>query len=170
MLRLDAEPQPLVALASARDALGLRATRILEHVEWPGKPGASAAAAALTPEEQQWFTAGEQVYKNLCQACHQADGRGQERMGANLVGSSLALGSPQVAARVVLNGKEGKIGLMPPLGGALSDDQIAGALTFVRRQWGNDASAVPPSLVKSVRAQTADRTRPWTDDELANVK
>jgi mono/diheme cytochrome c family protein len=170
MLRLDAELTPLVAMASARDALGSRAARILEHVQWPGKAGASAAAAPLTPEEQQWFNSGEQVYKNLCQACHQADGRGQERMGANLVGSSLALGSPQVAARVVLNGKEGKIGLMPPLGGALSDDQIAGALTFVRRQWGNDASPVPPSLVKSVRAQTADRTRPWTDDELAAIK
>jgi mono/diheme cytochrome c family protein/glucose/arabinose dehydrogenase len=170
MLRLDAELTPLVAMASARDALGSRAARILEHVQWPGKAGASAAAAPLTPEEQQWFNSGEQVYKNLCQACHQADGHGQERMGANLVGSSLALGSPQVAARVVLNGKEGKIGLMPPLGGALSDDQIAGALTFVRRQWGNDASPVPPSFVKSVRAQTADRTRPWTDDELAAIK
>ena len=35
---------------------------------------------------------------------------------------------------------------MPPLGASLSDEQIAGALTFVRRQWGNQASAVLRTL------------------------
>ena len=28
---------------------------------------------------------------------------------------------------------------MPPLGATLTDEQIAGALTYVRRQWGNAA-------------------------------
>ena len=39
--------------------------------------------------------------------------------------------------RILINGKEGPVGLMPPLGTTLSDDQIAGVLTFVRRSWGN---------------------------------
>ena len=170
MLRLPAEPNALVALAAESDPLGARAARVLEHVVWPGKAGAPPAVSPLTVQEQASFDAGEQVYKNLCQACHQADGHGQEKMGANLVGSPLATGAPEVAARIVLNGKEGKIGLMPPLGGVLSDEQIAGALTYVRRQWGNAASAVTPNLVKQVRAQTASRTRPWTDDELGGIK
>lgn len=170
VLRLNAEPQALVALAAASNELGPRAVRVLEHVQWPGKAGAPAAPSALTAEEQQWFDAGEQVYKNLCQACHQADGRGMERLGANLVGSPLAIGSAEITARIVLNGKEGKIGLMPPLGGGLSDDQIAGALTYIRRQWGNTAPAVSPTLVRTVRSQTADRTRPWTDEELGGIK
>ncbi len=170
MLRLQAEPKALIALAAESDPLGARAARVLEHVVWPGKAGAPPAVSPLTAQEQASFDVGEQVYKNLCQACHQADGHGQEKMGANLVGSPLAIGAPEVAARVVLNGKEGKIGLMPPLGGVLSDQQIAGALTYVRRQWGNAASAVTPDLVKQVRAQTASRTRPWTDDELTGVK
>ena len=38
-------------------------------------------------------------------------------------------------------GKEGPIGLMPPLGGALNDDQIAAVLTYVRREWGNTRRA-----------------------------
>ena len=52
----------------------------------------AAPAAPLTPEQQVWFNAGETVYKNLCQACHQADGRGQDKVAASLVGSAFALG------------------------------------------------------------------------------
>jgi len=170
VLRLNAEPAPLVAVASTADELGARAARVLEHVQWPGKAGAPAPPPVLTPEERQWFAAGEEIYKNLCQACHQPDGRGLERVGANLVGSPWVTGAPEVAARIVLHGKEGTIGLMPPLGAALSDDQIAGALTFIRRQWGNTASAISPALVKSVRSQTTDRNRPWTNGDLAAIK
>jgi len=106
------------------------------------------------------------VYRNICQACHQPDGRGQDRVAPSLVGSTLALASPDIPARILLNGKEGPIGLMPPVGSVLSDDQIAGVLTYVRREWGQPGSAVDPAAVKSVREQTAGRTRPWTNDEL----
>src|SRR4029078_11008752 len=115
---------------------------------------------------QQRFEAGRDVYKNICQACHQPDGRGQERVAPSLVGSTLALASPDIPARILLNGKEGPVGLMPPVGSVLSDDQIAGVLTYVRREWGQPGSAVDPAAVKSVRAMTADRTRPWKHDEL----
>ena len=55
---------------------------------------------------------------------------------------------------------------MPPLGSALSDDQIAATLTYIRREWGHTASAVTPAIVKDVRARSTDRTRPWTEAEL----
>ena len=58
---------------------------------------------------------------------------------------------------------------MPPLGAGLSDEQIAAVLTYVRRQWGNEASAVDPKTVKDTRALTAGRTRPWTNDELLAI-
>ena len=58
---------------------------------------------------------------------------------------------------------------MPPIGAALSDDQIAAALTYIRREWGHTASAVAPALVKEVRSQTAGRARPWTNDELKQL-
>jgi mono/diheme cytochrome c family protein len=44
---------------------------------------------------------------------------------------------------------------MPPLGTTFSDDQIAGVLTFVRRSWGNQASAVDPG--RGRRHSQADR-------------
>jgi mono/diheme cytochrome c family protein/glucose/arabinose dehydrogenase len=164
-LKLEREPA-LVGLAAQNDELSIRARDLLARLEWPGKPGV-AAVTPLTAAEQARFDAGKIVYQNLCQACHQPDGRGRDKLGAPLVGSAFALaGDPTIAARIVLNGKEGPIGLMPPLGNALSDDQIASVLTYVRREWGHTASAVDPSSIAAMRKATADRTRPWTNEEL----
>src|SRR6185295_1937711 len=111
ILRLNREPPALSALAGGSGDLSARAGRVLERVEWPGKPGAAAPVAPLTAEEQQRFDAGRDVYKNICQACHQPDGRGQDRVAPSLIGSTLALASPDIPARILLNGKEGPIGL-----------------------------------------------------------
>jgi mono/diheme cytochrome c family protein len=78
----------------------------------------------------------------------------------------MALTDPGIPVRILLHGKEGTVGLMPPLGTSLTDEQIAGVLTYVRRQWGNEAAAVKPEMVKETRAATTGRTRPWTQEEL----
>ena len=135
-------------------------------MEWPGKPGAAAPIAPLTAEEQRRFNAGQEVYKNICQACHQPDGRGQERLAPSLVGSTLALGPAGIPARILLHGKEGGIGLMPPVGQAFTDDQIAAVLTYIRRDWGQAGAPVDAETVRQVRATTAGRAKPWTNDEL----
>lgn len=128
------------------------------------------AAIPLTPAEQQRFEAGRTIYQNLCQACHQADGRGQERLAPSLIGSELALAaSATIPIRIVLNGKEGSVALMPPLGGALSDEQVAAALTYIRREWGHTASAIDPAAVAATRRETAGRSRPWTNEELTRL-
>ncbi len=164
-LRLQREPAPLTALAASKDDLAPRATTVLTGVAWPGKPG-EAVVTPLTALEQQRFDAGREVYQNICQACHQPDGRGQASVAPSLVTSPLALAAGGIPVRILLNGKEGSVGLMPPIGSVLNDDQIAAVLTYVRRSWGNAAAAVDPDLVRSVRALTAGRTRPWTDREL----
>jgi mono/diheme cytochrome c family protein len=102
----------------------------------------------------------------MCQACHQADGRGQPGRAASLVGSPIALAGPEVPVRVLLGGKEGTTGLMPPLGAALTDAQVASVLTYVRREWGHGASPIVPALVAHERSAGKSRTRPWTDAEL----
>ena len=165
-LRLNQEPAGLTRLATRTEELGTRAANVLARVSWPGKPGDAASLPPLTPEEQRRFDAGHEIYRNICQACHQPDGRGQERLAPSLVGSELALAAAEIPTRILLNGKEGPIGLMPPIGSAITDDQIASVLTYIRREWGQDGTPVDPATVKSVRALTADRTRPWTNDEL----
>jgi mono/diheme cytochrome c family protein len=146
--------------------LSKRAAAVLARIEWPGKPGV-VAVAPLTAQEQARFDEGRTVYQNLCVACHQADGRGLAKVANSLVGSQLTLAAPGIPARILLNGKEGPNGLMPPLGGALTDEQIASVLTYIRREWGNTATPVDAATVAQIRTQTAGRTRPWTDAELA---
>ena len=121
----------------------------------------------LTADEQRRFDAGREIYRNVCQACHQPDGRGQDRLAPTLIDSALALAAPDIPTRILLNGKEGAVGLMPPIGSTLSDDQIASVLTYVRREWGQAGTAVDPETIRSVRSLTSSRTRPWTNDELA---
>jgi mono/diheme cytochrome c family protein/glucose/arabinose dehydrogenase len=168
---LKVSREPALSQLASRDTseLGKRSAAVLARVEWPGKAGV-VAATPLTPAEQARFEAGREVYKNLCVACHQADGRGAEKLGKPLVASEFTLDVPGIPVRVLINGKEGPVGLMPPLGGALSDDQIAAVLTYVRREWGNAGTAVDAAAVADVRKATAGRSRPWTDQELAGIR
>jgi mono/diheme cytochrome c family protein len=159
------EPVAFSALAAGGGDLGARAATVLTRVTWPGKAG-TAAATPLTSDEQQRFEAGRDIYRNVCQACHQQDGRGQDRVAPGLIGSPLLFAPAGIPARILLNGKEGAIGLMPPIGSSLGDEQIASVLTYVRREWGQTGAPVDPATVKALRAATAERTRPWTDDEL----
>jgi mono/diheme cytochrome c family protein len=129
----------------------------------------AAPIPALTDEEQRRYVAGREVYRNICQACHQPDGRGHDGLAPSLVDSPLALAAADITTRILLNGKEGTVGLMPPLGATLSDEQVASVLTYVRREWGQAGTAVDPATVKSVRALTSGRTRPWTNDELMSM-
>lgn len=166
---MNREPAALTKMAASTDDFGPRASKLLERVSWPGKAGEPAPVAPLTPDEQRRFNAGQDVYRNLCQGCHQPDGRGQEKLAPTLVGSPLLLTAPEIPARVLLNGKEGGVGLMPPIGGAISDDQLAAVLTYVRREWGNTAAPVDASVIKAVRSLTVGRLRPWTDEELLKL-
>ena len=164
-LRVKKEPTTLSQLAAGGGELGTRAANVLARVSWPGKPGATVTTP-LTADEQRRFEAGRELYRSICQACHQPDGRGQDRVAPSLVGSPLLFAAAGVPARILLNGKDGKIGLMPPIGFVLDDEQIASVLTYVRREWGQTGAPVDPSSVKAIREATAGRTRPWTDDEL----
>ncbi len=165
-LRLTRAPEAFVRLAAQDTPLGKQAAAVLTRITWPGKPGDEAAPPPLTAIEQQRFDQGRTLFEAMCQACHQADGRGQPGRAASLVGSPLALAGADVPARILLNGKEGTTGLMPPLGSAMTDAQVASVLTYVRREWGHGASPINPATIARVRAATKDRTRPWTDAEL----
>ena len=59
--------------------------------------------------------------------------------------------------------------VMPPLGSQLKDRDIAGALSFVRQEWGNSAASVSEDLVAGIREEQGLRTNPWTIDELISL-
>jgi mono/diheme cytochrome c family protein len=131
-------------------------------------PGATAAAP-LSATEQLRFNAGKEVYSTICVSCHQPDGLGADKVAASIVGSPLALGNPAIPTRIVLHGKTGTVGTMPPVGQGLSDEQIANVLTYIRREWGHGASVVDAATIRDIRAATKARQKPWTEAELAGV-
>jgi mono/diheme cytochrome c family protein len=155
-------------LTSEPGDLGTLAQAVAARLDWPGKPVARVEVPPLSAEEKARFEAGRKLYGNLCVACHGPDGRGREHQAPSLVGSPLLVGDAGIPTRVVLAGKEGDIGLMPPLA-VLTDDEIASVLTYVRRVWGNTASAVEPDAVKEIRGLTKVRTRPWSAEELRGL-
>ncbi len=166
-LSLAAAPQPLLGRAHEGGEIDALVARLLDGMDWPGKPRPVATAAPLTADEQQRFDAGKELYGRLCVACHQPDGRGREGLAPALAGSPFVTGRAGITARIVIHGKEGKA-MMPPLG-TLSDAEIAGVLTFVRRSFGHTASPVGVDLVKEVRGASLGRERPWTEAELRAV-
>ena len=171
-VRLATAPAALLDLAAAGGEMGKRAEALLARLTWPGKAQDAASAAEakpLTPEEQKRFEAGGPIYGTLCAACHGEDGRGVQDVAPGLIGSAFALGPAGVPARILLHGKEGNVGLMPPLGSVLNDEQVAAVLTYTRRSWGNQATAVDPATVQQVRKETADRLRPWNEEELKKL-
>ena len=73
------------------------------------------------------------------------------------------------ASTITVNGKPftSIAPIMPPQA-ALSDQQIADVLTFVRNSWGNKASAVSPDQVADIRA-SEKRTAPWVEADILKI-
>lgn len=119
---------------------------------------------------------GKAVYDALCLNCHQPEGKGLPGIYPSIAGTDWAKGDPARLIKIVLHGLSGPILVdgqefkqmaplpMPPMG--LDDQQMADVLTYVRSNFGNNASPVTPDQVKQVRAATADRSIFWTQDEL----
>ncbi len=169
LLALPQVPVTLTAMKDPKFGITPVATRLLARLTWPGKPTPVVEVAPLTAAEQKRFEQGREVYNNLCVACHQPDGQGREKVAPTLVNSRYVQADPGVATRIVLAGKEGPVGLMPPLGASLSDEQIASVLTYIRREWGHTASPVAPADVKEIRGLTSSRNRPWTEEEIGRL-
>ncbi|SFT77073.1 Cytochrome C oxidase, cbb3-type, subunit III [Mesorhizobium sp. YR577] len=99
--------------------------------------GALADSAGVTFSSGNNFTekTGEELYANVCAACHMSEGQGAVGAGhypalaknANLEASGYPI-------TILLNGLKG----MPPVGKMMSDDQIAAVVNYVRTHFGNN--------------------------------
>jgi mono/diheme cytochrome c family protein len=107
------------------------------------------------------MVAGKAIYADRCSACHVGNGEGVENLFPKLAMAPLANGADASSMiRVVLAGSRAgatdaapTAPAMPSLGWALSDDNLANVLTYVRNSWGNAAPAVSSADVKAVREQ-----------------
>ena len=110
---------------------------------------------------QSSFAAGQQLYSRVCITCHQKDGGGVPRLNPPLIRTDYVLGDKSRLIQIVLKGLNKPIEIEDemytnpmPAQAALSDQQIADVLTYVRNSFGNKASAISPSEVKAIRAKT----------------
>lgn len=179
-LRLPKEPSGLSELVGSSNVkIKELATRAASVMSWPGKPGdTTPPLKPLTEEEQKLFDNGREVFAQICSQCHQPSGLGQAGTAPRLVDSEWLLGPKDRVVRIVLDGLHGPIAVagrttdleMPGLK-ALSDEQIASALTFLRRNWGHEADPISVTTVNQIRQQTTDRgDELWTAEELSKIK
>jgi len=163
-INLPSHPRQLTAMASGSGVLAQAAATATSVIGWPGKP--RPTAPPRTPAEETLFQQGRELYTSTCEGCHMPEGQGVPGVGAVLAGSPFVTGNPNVTVRILLHGKEGPIGLMPPAGQSMSDEEIAAVTTYIRQSFGNIASPVPPAGVKEWRQAYTHRATPWTPDEL----
>lgn len=130
--------------------------------------GAGGGGAANGP--------GAKVFSSNCASCHQPNGKGVPGVYPSLVGSAFVQGDPNISVRIVLNGFKGEIerngtkfnGVMTPFKDALSDEEIAEVLTFVRASWGNSAEAIDAATVADIRAKIAGHAGQFIESELTS--
>ena len=117
---------------------------------------AQAQKSAGTPSV---MTLGKTIYAQHCKTCHQVDGAGAQNMIPTLIKTDYVLGNKARLIKILLNGMNGEITVNGdiysnemPSQKKLTDNEIAAVLTYVRKSFGNKASAVTVSEVKTVRA------------------
>ncbi|HEY9489082.1 MAG TPA: c-type cytochrome, partial [Chryseosolibacter sp.] len=108
--------------------------------------------------EKGELTGGAKVYDIYCGTCHQRDGEGASGRFPPLAKASWVTGDKNLLIGIVLKGMEGPIdvggeqfnGTMPQHS-FLNNEEIANVLTYIRQNFGNNASAVTPEEVAVVR-------------------
>ena len=131
-----------------RLALAAAVTATSASLCWTAPALADAASSAGGGPAIRADT-GQQVYQHVCQGCHMANGQGA--VGAARIPAlahNAKLESAGYPTYVVLNG----LGGMPWFNGALSDQQVAAVIGYVRTHFGNDyKDPVKPDDIAALR-------------------
>lgn len=122
-------------------------------------PGADNATAVAPAVDAKVRTAGMGIYRDNCAACHAAEGTGASELIPTLIGNGAVVGTDPIGVlHTILRGAATNHTLfaptdpaMPAFDWKLSDSQVAAVATYIRTNWGNQASAVDASIVKNLR-------------------
>lgn len=146
--------------------------------EWQGAGGADAAQAAVAqPEVFDPIAYGKKQFGLNCASCHQSSGQGVAGQYPPLAGADWVTGSPKRLAAIVLNGLEGPVtvkgnvynGAMASWKNSLNDKKIAAILTYIRQEWGNQASPITEEEMAGYRAEFGGRNKVWSAEELLQI-
>ena len=137
------------------------------------RPGGSGAGDALDPFALA-MKKGSSGYA-VCGGCHQGNGNGIPGQFPPLAGSEWVNGGTERLIRVTQHGLVGAItvkgqgyntpGGMMAFGAAMSAQDLANVLTYVRNTWGNEGTMITKEMVEKVRSEEKRATQ-WTEADL----
>jgi mono/diheme cytochrome c family protein len=134
---------------------------------------AGGEQAELSPRDR-----GKKIFAANCQTCHQANGEGVAGQYPPLAGSEFTIGGSRRPAMIVLKGLQGPVkvkgqmygtAVMQPWDKTLTDQKIADVLTYVRSEWGNNASPVTAEQIAALRKELASRAESFTEHDILAV-
>ncbi|MGG4603969.1 cytochrome c [Paenalcaligenes sp. Me131] len=113
---------------------------------------------AEDPAPDSDMAIGRRTYLAACAGCHGSKGEGIPNVAPAMYGNAtLAMDSAQDLIRVVLNGiptqtftGNQRMYAMPPFAHDLSDEEIADLSTWMRAEWGGQATAVTSDQVQQI--------------------
>lgn len=121
---------------------------------------------------------GRSKYEAVCGICHGPDGKGKPGQAPPLAGSEWVLTKginrlariplTGVSGTIVVQGKEWNLN-MAAMGAALSDEELAAVLTYMRTSWGNKAGEVTADDVKKVRDEIGGKPQPMSGEQLMKL-
>ena len=137
------------------------------------RPGAGGGGDTLDPF-QTAMKKGSSGY-SVCGGCHQGNGNGIPGQFPPLAGSEWVQGGTERLIRVAQHGLVGAItvkgqgyntpGGMMGFGAAMSAQDLANVLTYVRNSWGNEGTMITKEMVEKVRSEEKRATQ-WTEADL----
>ena len=127
----------------------------LTPVEGAGASPSTPAPAAGAPTVSN--AAGEKIFTQNCASCHGAQGGGTPNVAPPLANNPYVGGDAKALILTVANGMHGEPAMgqsygsmaMPPWKGALTPDQIAQVISYIRGSWGNSGSPVTTAQVQA---------------------
>lgn len=137
------------------------------------RPGDPHAGATLDPFALA-MKKGASGYA-VCGGCHQGNGMGLPGQYPPLAGSEWVQGGTERLIRVVQHGLVGQVtvkgqnynfpGGMQGFGAAMSSQDLANVLTYIRNSFGNEGTMITKEMVQKVRDEEK-RAAQWTEADL----
>src|SRR5690606_40887225 len=130
----DWNPQP--GFPQPGDDKILRLSRADKAVKNPLK-------GRVITEEKEETKSGEALYKAYCASCHKPDGTGLGAVFPALKASASVKGDKSALINIFLNGSISETGPeQMPAFKFLSDEEGAAILSYIRKSWGNNGTAI----------------------------
>jgi len=156
-------------------------TNLIIHKRLKAIMSAIAKKKSTVSDPAKEYPMGAALFRNVCQACHGADGNGINGLAPPLNNSDWVMGDKKRLAAVVLYGLNGpvtvnnKVYKVPEVSGEMpgiasnpdiSDEEVAQVLNYIRNSWANSAERVSKEDVAAIKVKNKGRQKAFTEKDF----